>query len=88
MNKKMIIKYKILDIPYKLMINLSTLNGKKELEQTGVNIVIYANRLIRSAIEPIVATLNSILDHGRAFEANKNLISIKEVLNFIDEPPI
>ena len=88
MNKKMIIKYKILDIPYKLMTDLSIQIGEKELEQAGVSIVIYANQLIRSTIEPIAATLNSILDHGRAFEANKNLISIKEVLNFIDEPPI
>lgn len=57
MNKKMIIKYKILDIPYKLMTDLSIQIGEKELEQTGVNIVIYANQLIRSAIESIVATL-------------------------------
>lgn len=57
MNKKMIIKYKILDIPYKLMPDLSIQIGEKELEQTGVNIVIYANQLIRSAIESIVATL-------------------------------
>lgn len=53
----MIIKYKILDIPYKLMTDLSIQIGEKELEQTGVNIVIYANQLIRSAIESIVATL-------------------------------
>ena len=57
MNKKMIIKYKILDIPYKLMTDLSIQIGEKELEQTGVNIVIYSNQLIRSAIESIVATL-------------------------------
>lgn len=57
MNKKMIIRYKILDIPYKLMTDLSIQIGEKELEQTGVNIVIYANQLIRSAIESIVATL-------------------------------
>ncbi len=76
------------DVPIIVVPTAFSFVTEKELEQAGVSIVIYANQLIRSTIEPIAATLNSILDHGRAFEANKNLISIKEVLNFIDEPPI
>jgi phosphoenolpyruvate phosphomutase len=54
-----------------------------EIESHGIQIVIYANHLLRSAYPAMAATARSVLTHGRAFEAESNLISIKEVLSLI-----
>src|SRR5690606_1865772 len=40
-----------------------------ELADAGVNVVIYANHLLRSAYPAMVRTAQSILQHGRAKEA-------------------
>ncbi len=56
---------------------------EKELAENGVNIVIYANQLLRSSYPAMKATAESILKHGRAFEAQENMLSIKEILNLI-----
>jgi len=54
-----------------------------ELSQAGVNIVIYANQLLRSAYPAMVKTANCILENGRAYEARENMMSIKEILHLI-----
>jgi phosphoenolpyruvate phosphomutase len=54
-----------------------------QLAEAGVNIVIYANQLIRSAYPSMLDTAKSILTHGRSFEARKNLMPIKEILTLI-----
>lgn len=54
-----------------------------ELAEWGVNIVIYANHLLRSAYPAMVATAKSILTHGRSYEANDLCISVKEILELI-----
>lgn len=54
-----------------------------ELMERGVNIVIYANHLLRSAYPAMRATAESILTHGRSFEADSTLLSIKEILELI-----
>ena len=54
-----------------------------ELAKAGVNIVIYANHLLRSAYPAMLDTAKSILTHKRAFEAGENCISIKEILELI-----
>ena len=54
-----------------------------ELEQAGVNIVIYANHLLRSAYPSMLNTAKSILENSRALECNDNCMSIKEILNLI-----
>lgn len=56
---------------------------EEELEKYGVNVVIYANQLLRSAYPAMVKTSKLILSHGRAFEARKNLMPIKEILELI-----
>lgn len=57
---------------------------EKELEKAGVNMVIYANQLLRSAYPAMKKTAESILLHGRAKEASdENCMSIKEILNLI-----
>ena len=54
-----------------------------ELGKLGVNIVIYANHLLRSAYPAMKRTAESILHHGRSWEAESELISIDEVLGLI-----
>ena len=48
-----------------------------------MNLVIYANQLLRAAYPAMLATAQSILQHGRAAEADENLLSIKEILDLI-----
>ena len=56
-----------------------------EFGRRGVNIVIYANQLIRAAFPAMKATAESILKNGRCMEADKELLSIKDILTLIPE---
>lgn len=56
---------------------------EKELIDTGVNIVIYANHLIRSAYPAMVKTAESILLNERSLEAEVYTMPIKEILTLI-----
>lgn len=58
---------------------------EEELNAHGVNIVIYANQLIRSAFPAMEQTAKDILIHHRAQETEKNLMSIRDILTLIDE---
>jgi phosphoenolpyruvate phosphomutase len=72
------------DIP--LVVVPSTYDSvyEEELEKAGVNMVIYANQLLRSAYPAMKKTAESILAHGRAKEATEaNCLSIKEILSLI-----
>jgi phosphoenolpyruvate phosphomutase len=55
------------------------------LRDAGVDIVIYANHLLRAAYPAMISTAETILRHGRAHEAEANLLSIKEILQLIPE---
>jgi phosphoenolpyruvate mutase len=68
-----------------LVVVPTTYNGirEHELEAVGVNVVIYANQLLRGAYPAMVRTAESILTHGRSFEADAELMSIKEILRLI-----
>lgn len=57
---------------------------ESELIEHGVNVVIYANQLTRSAFPAMESTAKSILVHHRAYEADKNLMPIKEIISLID----
>jgi phosphoenolpyruvate phosphomutase len=54
-----------------------------ELAAAGVNVVIYANQLLRSAYPAMLDTAKKILTHKRAFETRSNLMSINEILTLI-----
>jgi phosphoenolpyruvate mutase len=54
-----------------------------QLAEAGVNVVIYANQLLRSAYPAMLDTAKKILTHQRAFEARENLMSINEILTLI-----
>ena len=56
---------------------------EKELSDLGVDIVIYANHLLRSAYPVMKKTAESILMNGRAHETEEFCMSIKEVLELI-----
>jgi phosphoenolpyruvate phosphomutase / 2-hydroxyethylphosphonate cytidylyltransferase len=57
--------------------------SENELIDAGVNCVIYANHLLRSAYPAMLKVANSILRHGRADEANRHCMSIKDIINLI-----
>lgn len=56
---------------------------EKQLKQWGVNIVIYANHLLRSAYPAMVRTAQSILKNERAFECEEQCMPIKDILSLI-----
>ena len=56
-----------------------------ELAKAGVNIVIYANQLTRSAFPAMQKTAEEILRHHRALEVDNNLMPIKNKITLIDE---
>ena len=56
-----------------------------ELLAAGVNIVIYANQLLRSAYPAMVQVAKSILQHGRAAEAEERCMPIKDIISLIPE---
>jgi phosphoenolpyruvate phosphomutase len=56
---------------------------EEKLVKAGVNIIIYANHLMRSVYPNMVKTAESILKYKRSLEAEKNLISLKTILELI-----
>ena len=58
---------------------------EEELAEHGVNIVIYANQLTRSAFPAMQKTAEDILRYHRAKEVDDRLMPIKEIITLIDE---
>ena len=56
-----------------------------ELAEHGINIVIYANQLLRAAYPAMENVARSILANHRAKEADDTLMSIKQIITLIDE---
>lgn len=56
-----------------------------ELASHGVNIVIYANQLTRSAFPAMQKTAEDILKYHRAKEVDDRLMPIKQIITLIDE---
>lgn len=56
---------------------------EEELAARGVNVVIYANHLLRSAYPAMISTAKSILLHQRSAECDQNLLTINEILELI-----
>ncbi len=54
-----------------------------ELAEWGVNVVIYANHLLRAAYPAMVKCAESILTNGRSLEANDLCMPIKQILELI-----
>lgn len=58
---------------------------EKELIAHGVNIVIYANQLTRSAFPAMEKTAKDILRYHRALEVDERLMPFNEIITLIDE---
>ena len=58
---------------------------EEELAAAGVNIVIYANQLTRSAFPAMQNTAVEILRNHRALEVDANLMPFKDIIRLIDE---
>jgi len=60
----------------------NTIN-EKELADAGVNVVIYANQLLRSAYPAMIETAEMILENERSHEADNKMMPISEILRLI-----
>lgn len=81
-------KYKKLNEKVHLVVVPSTYSHmtERELQDLGVNIIIYANHLIRSAYPAMVNAAESILKNSRSKEASEKFcMPIKEIINLIPE---
>ena len=58
---------------------------EEELAEHGVNVVIYANQLTRSAFPAMQKTAEDILSFHRAKEVDDRLMPIKNIITLIDE---
>ena len=58
---------------------------EEELARAGVNLVIYANQLTRSAFPAMQETATKILKNHRALEADARLMPFKDIIRLIDE---
>lgn len=56
---------------------------EEELQVHGINVVIYANQLLRSAYPAMMDTAKSILTHQRSAECDERMLSINEILELI-----
>lgn len=54
-----------------------------EFEKAGVNVVIYANHMLRAAYPAMLGVAKKILSNERAYEARPECLSIKEILEMI-----
>jgi phosphoenolpyruvate mutase len=56
---------------------------EKDLIKNGFKLVIYANQLLRAAYPAMQYTARKILENSRAFEVERKIIPIKEIINLI-----
>ena len=56
---------------------------EKDLIRNGFKLVIYANQLLRAAYPAMQNAAKNILEKSRAFEIDKKIIPIKEIINLI-----
>ena len=56
---------------------------EKDLIKNGFKLVIYANQLLRAAYPAMQNAAKTILEKNRAFEIDKKIIPIKEIINLI-----
>jgi phosphoenolpyruvate phosphomutase len=55
----------------------------EELGNAGINVIIYANHMLRAAYPGMKMVAESILENDRSLEAEESLLSIKEILELI-----
>jgi len=77
--------YKSFESKVPLVVVPTTYNQitEKELIDAGVNIVIYANHMLRASYPAMMDVAKLILANGRSWEANDKCMPIKEILELI-----
>ncbi len=60
---------------------------EEEFKHRGVNIVIYANQMMRAIVPAIQKTAKSILTYHRALECDELLMPFSEIIRLIPEEP-
>ncbi len=77
--------YKKLDYRVPLIAIPTTYNQvyEKDLIDAGVNVVIYANHLLRAAYPAMLKAAQTILKNERSFETNEICMPIREILTLI-----
>lgn len=80
-------KFRMVDKSTPIVVVPSSFNTitEGELAEHGVNIVIYANQLMRAAFPAMEGAAKSILKHHRAKEIDSELMPIKKIITLIDE---
>lgn len=73
------------DIPIVVVPTSFNTVTEKELIEHGVNVVIYANQLTRSAFPAMKKTAEDILIYHRAKEVDDRLMPFKDIIMLIDE---
>lgn len=58
---------------------------EEELQEHGVNLVIYANQLTRSAFPAMQKTAEDILKNHRAMECEERMMPFKDIVTLVDE---
>ena len=71
------------DIPLMIVPSSFNIISEKEWEKRGVNIICYANHMLRSAYPAMLETAKSILKYKRSYECSEKCISIDDILNLI-----
>lgn len=75
----------IKDIPIVVVPTSYNQTTEEELAAHGINVVIYANQLTRSAYPAMKNTAEEILKNHRAYEVDSKLIPFKDIIRLIDE---
>jgi phosphoenolpyruvate phosphomutase len=60
---------------------------ERELEAAGVNVVVYANQLMRAAYPAMLRVARSILEHGRAYDCEDDCTPLDEALRLVPGDP-
>ena len=70
---------------YKINIVLHQTDKKtiESIKEHGVNIVIYANHMMRSSYPAMIETAKLILKNERSYETEKNISTVKEMIELI-----
>ena len=78
-------KYSLFDRKVPLVVVPSTYSKitERELIDANVSVVIYANHLLRSAYPAMLKTAETILQNERCHEADKDCMTIKDILTLI-----
>jgi phosphoenolpyruvate phosphomutase len=78
-------KFRAVNQSTPLVVVPSTFNHITEDEflAMGVNVVIYANHMLRASYPAMLDVAKSILSNGRSFDANDKCMPIKEILELI-----